>query len=85
MADAQRPVVGDPGGAPGIGPLPRVPAEVDPGGRVADLEQRAGHGAALGDDEPQLAAAVFSIRSGIDDWPLLVDSVKPFTYGVPRS
>ena len=40
-------------GAPGVGPNARVAAEVDSGGRVADLEQRARHGLALRGDEGQ--------------------------------
>src|SRR4051812_23739208 len=52
VAGAERPVVRDPGGAPGVDPLARVAAEVHPGRGVADAQQWPGHDAPARGDEP---------------------------------
>src|SRR5580700_11259749 len=60
VAGAERPVVGDAGRAPVIGPLAGIAAEVDPGRRVADLQQRAGHDPAGRGHEPERAVALLA-------------------------
>lgn len=63
MADAR--------GAPCVDPLAGVPAEVDPAGGVADLQERSGDDGALGGDEGQAAVGVLAEaeegdRAGLD-------------------
>src|SRR3954468_23223247 len=58
VADAERPVVGDAGGAPGVGPLAGVAPEVDSRRRVPDLQQRTGHDRAARGDEAEAAIAL---------------------------
>jgi hypothetical protein len=50
----------DPGPTPRVGPLAWVPAEIHSGGRVTDLEQRAGHDSAGRGDE--LVGAIAALR-----------------------
>src|SRR4051812_46867572 len=64
ISDAERPVVRDAGRAPRVDPFTGVAAEVDPGGRVADLQHRAGHDGPGGRDEPVDAVALLGDAEG---------------------
>src|ERR1700734_1471754 len=60
VAGAERPVMRDPGRAPRVCPVAGVPAKINAGGGVTDLEQRAGHDSAGRGDE--LVRAIAPLR-----------------------